>query len=454
MDLSASDVRAVEFSTAKRKGYDGGEVDEFLDRVARTLFAYEERLRQVDEQVREYAKMVEETKGRSGAAEELIIMAQHRANEVLSEAERKAHAKIDEAEKKLGQANSFVEERAKQAAAEARRRGQELVDHAERRAVEIEKEMKRRYDEYEAQVVLVRKQTQSRIDTLQDFEKGYRESLKARFEQYLQLVEHPGELPSLDAGEEIFPVAPPAMPYTNRLAAQARTKGETGPSQPQSQSQTSGPVPSPAGPRRAEYPVNAAPAGALGNESFQQSIPAGSSRPAVGVTTAMPAHPPVPGQVQGMPPGQSPGGTGPQVIAPPGGSARPGTSIATPPPMPQVTPPPQQQGVARPMGAGPSQSQQSSELSGAGNPDKTEISPGPRPMGDISGQGPGNLAATPSSRNEKTIGPIPAPAVSPPSSSDAQMAKKPGGESGTNGHIPQEDGGSGLFQRLIKRDEL
>ncbi len=70
MDLSANDVREVRFGTTRiRAGYDISEVDEFLDRVEKSIAEYADNYRRVQDEAEALRSQVQQIQGRLEATQ-------------------------------------------------------------------------------------------------------------------------------------------------------------------------------------------------------------------------------------------------------------------------------------------------------------------------------------------------------------------------------------------------
>lgn len=116
MDVTPDEARAVEFKDGFR-GYNRDQVDDFLDRVAGTIEAFEHevsRLRQViGERDVEAAKSKEE----EATLQRALLVAQRAADETLAQAEAAAHERLADAER---QALEIVDTERRRTAAEMR----------------------------------------------------------------------------------------------------------------------------------------------------------------------------------------------------------------------------------------------------------------------------------------------------------------------------------------------
>jgi len=82
VDLSANDVREVRFGTTRiRAGYDISEVDEFLDRVEKSIAEYTDNYRRVQDEAEALRSQVQQIQGRLEA-----IQAEQAERDELEEA--------------------------------------------------------------------------------------------------------------------------------------------------------------------------------------------------------------------------------------------------------------------------------------------------------------------------------------------------------------------------------
>ncbi|MCE7884049.1 MAG: DivIVA domain-containing protein [Actinobacteria bacterium ATB1] len=233
MELSAAEVKSVVFSEA-RKGYSRGEVDAFLDRVARSLGQFEDRVRQLDQQIRHYASLEQTSQDRAGAAEELIMMAQNRAKEIVTRAEGE---------------------------------GQSHVDEATNKAAEIEDEIQQRYRDFDREISTARDTAEAYIKALKSFEKEYRDRMRAALEAQLRLLDEMKVAPPQKKPEQPALPEAPERKYERSGASQLVPLEQVSASR---QAETSGPTPLPAaGSVPAGVPPAAPPPATLAEASLR-----------------------------------------------------------------------------------------------------------------------------------------------------------------------------------------
>jgi cell division initiation protein len=186
-DVTPHELRTIEFRQAWR-GYDQGDVDELLDRVALTL-------EQLYEQIKLLTDRVESAEAASSAEVDrmlrrTLVLAQQTADAALAEANETATRTVDEAQ---ATATRLVQE----AEAEA----QELRNNA-RGAIESEVN----------ELVTLRDELQHHLDELDAFERDYRDRLRALVEADLvRLTERPPiGAPARPAGPDSSSSAPAA----------------------------------------------------------------------------------------------------------------------------------------------------------------------------------------------------------------------------------------------------
>ena len=95
--LTSLDVVNQSFKKGIR-GYDGAEVDEFLDNVAETLQQYSQRTKDLEREVEEKGKKLEEYNSMKNVLQEALIMAQKSADERVQGARTQAAKIISDAE--------------------------------------------------------------------------------------------------------------------------------------------------------------------------------------------------------------------------------------------------------------------------------------------------------------------------------------------------------------------
>ena len=129
--LSSLDVVNKAFKKTMR-GYDPGEVDEFLDRVAESIQAYVQKTKDYERTVEEQAEKLADYDNIKSSLHEALLMAQRTAEEKVSNATRLADEKISDATTK---ADDIV--------AEAKVRAERMIREVEDEIAEFGNELKK-----------------------------------------------------------------------------------------------------------------------------------------------------------------------------------------------------------------------------------------------------------------------------------------------------------------------
>lgn len=97
MALTPLDIQKTRFAQ-KMRGYDPGEVDDFLELVAEELASRLGKIESLEQEVRYYRQRVEEGERREHQLQETLVRAQKVADEITEGAQREARVMLREAE--------------------------------------------------------------------------------------------------------------------------------------------------------------------------------------------------------------------------------------------------------------------------------------------------------------------------------------------------------------------
>jgi len=95
--LTPSDLYNTEFKNALMGGYDKDSVDEYLERVADSMEALMNRVRELKGQLEEQRQLVEDTRNLETSLREALISAQKYEQDVQDSARRRADAILEQA---------------------------------------------------------------------------------------------------------------------------------------------------------------------------------------------------------------------------------------------------------------------------------------------------------------------------------------------------------------------
>jgi cell division initiation protein len=183
MELSSQEVNDKQFHDAWR-GYNQGEVDDFLDRVAETIDRLQRENADLTKRVAELDQAVAASRETEEMLKKTLVTAQQAAEEAIAKAKAQAEELINEAEVRVQSSESEVRERIDQAEAEARRR-----------AADTERDLATKHRESE-----------ERITGLRAMESNVKQRLRAFLDQQLHALEALG---AEDAPPAARPTATP-----------------------------------------------------------------------------------------------------------------------------------------------------------------------------------------------------------------------------------------------------
>lgn len=116
MNVTPDEARAVEFKDGFR-GYNRDQVDDFLDRVAGTIEAFEQELARLREVIAERDSQAARAKEEESTLQKTLLVAQRAADETLAQAEAGARERLAGAER---QALEIIDTERRRTAAEMR----------------------------------------------------------------------------------------------------------------------------------------------------------------------------------------------------------------------------------------------------------------------------------------------------------------------------------------------
>jgi DivIVA domain-containing protein len=241
MDLTSEEVNDKQFHDAWR-GYNQGEVDDFLDRVAETIDRLQRENADLTKRVGELDQAVAASRETEEMLKKTLVTAQQAAEEAIAKARAQAEELINAAEARVHASESEVRERLDQAEAEARRR-----------AADTERDLATK-----------RRESEERIAGLRAMESNVKQRLRAFLEQQLRALE------ALGANDAPPPTRSGAVPRTTEGKGEA---GNAAPAavraEPQPPHQAAGPAAKQgdAGPPRPEPAAPAVDAGDSGAEA-------------------------------------------------------------------------------------------------------------------------------------------------------------------------------------------
>lgn len=192
MELTSHEVNDKQFHDAWR-GYNQGEVDDFLDRVAETIDRLQRENADLTKRVAELDQAVAASRETEEMLKKTLVTAQQAAEEAIAKAKAQAEELINEAEARVQSSESEVRDRLDQADAEARRRAA---------ATERDLATKQRGSE-------------ERVAGLRAMENNVKQRLRAFLDQQLRALEALG--------------ADDAQPATSAAAAPRRTEATAEP---------------------------------------------------------------------------------------------------------------------------------------------------------------------------------------------------------------------------------
>jgi cell division initiation protein len=225
MELTSQEVNDKQFHDAWR-GYNQGEVDDFLDRVAETIDRLQRENADLTKRVAELDQAVAASRETEEMLKKTLVTAQQAAEEAIAKAKAQAEELLGEAEARVQSSESEVRERLDQAEAEGRRR-----------AAETERELATKQRDFE-----------ERVAGLRAMENNVKQRLRAFLEQQLRALEALGDDDAQPAArpaatprgrtEKAEPGAPPgavrAEPKTHPpVAAPAAQPADVRDSQPE-----------------------------------------------------------------------------------------------------------------------------------------------------------------------------------------------------------------------------
>ena len=185
MELSAREIHEKQFHDAWR-GYNQGEVDDFLDRVAESIDRVQRENQDLKDRIAELDQAMAASRDTEEMLKKTLVTAQRAAEDAIANAKAKAEEITGEAEARAQRTEAEARDRLARAESESRRK----VADSERQAAE----RRRALDE--------------RIEKLTGFERDARQRLKAFYEQQLRALDALGELEPPRLGP---PVARPAQ---------------------------------------------------------------------------------------------------------------------------------------------------------------------------------------------------------------------------------------------------
>src|SRR5206468_8286561 len=140
MDISPKTLREVEFRE-KLRGYHPEDVDEFLERVADSVDALQERLRQATERAVHAEQLASETGDTDDAIRRTLVLAQRTADTAVQEARDEAGQIVERAQGEAGDivaaARQEADEIARQAQVDLRADLEQLNDARDRLRREV-----------------------------------------------------------------------------------------------------------------------------------------------------------------------------------------------------------------------------------------------------------------------------------------------------------------------------
>lgn len=133
MDVTPRELRDLEIREAFR-GYSREDVDDLLERAAKTIEAANDRVRQLTDRVQAGEGDAGKTREMEETLRRTLILAQRTADQAIAEAEAQARTTVDEAEMRARTLLNEAESQAKRAAeAERRRLENEILELGSRR---------------------------------------------------------------------------------------------------------------------------------------------------------------------------------------------------------------------------------------------------------------------------------------------------------------------------------
>ena len=189
MELTSQEVNDKQFHDAWR-GYNQGEVDDFLDRVAETIDRLQRENADLTKRVAELDQAVAASRETEEMLKKTLVTAQQAAEEAIAKAKAQAEELLGEAEARVQSSESEVRERLDQAEAEGRRR-----------AAETERELATKQRDFE-----------ERVAGLRAMESNVKQRLRAFLEQQLRALEALG-------ADDAQPAARPAATPQGMKAA-------------------------------------------------------------------------------------------------------------------------------------------------------------------------------------------------------------------------------------------
>jgi DivIVA domain-containing protein len=166
MELTSEEVNDKQFHDAWR-GYNQGEVDDFLDRVGETIDRLQRENADLTTRVAELDQAVAASRETEEMLKKTLVTAQQAAEEAIAKARAQAQELINEAEARVRSSESEVRERLDHAEAEARRR-----------AADSERDLS-----------MKQRESEERIAGLRAMESNVKRRLHAFLEQQLRALE-------------------------------------------------------------------------------------------------------------------------------------------------------------------------------------------------------------------------------------------------------------------------